>query len=185
MYCCEDYITDLKIVNAVINKCFKKDINSKVEVADLRQIGLLGIVKGRNYYKNVLSKETTFYWNCAYKEILNHIKHINNLSHKNSNISLNDLLSIKDTTVTLEDVIEDKDFNFDDYTELIVIKDVLRKYIKSLPKGTNIEKITKLTLLGYSTMEIMEQLGCTISYINRIKLEFKAKLKIMLDKELR
>lgn len=181
-YTLKDFNEDMEMCNAIIKRYFSKYKN---HAQDLRQEGVIGILNAREKFNEEISKKSTFFWTYCYYGMLTYVKKVIEAGHEEENISLNSVVNSRDEKSTLEDILQDKDFNFDDYTELIVIKDVLRRYVKSLPKGTNIEKITKLTLLGYSAREIMEQLGCTISYINRIKLEFKAKLKIMLDKELR
>lgn len=181
MYSSEDYNDDLKIVNAVIKNHFS---NYKNELEDLRQIGLMGICRSRNYYNRVISKSITYLWNGCYMEILNYLKHKFNNSHKHTSVSLNDYLPASDNKITLEDVIEDT-YNFDNIDDSIVIIDTIKKYFKEYKdKSSNAFKISKYTILGYSSKEIMEKLGVSVSYVNRIKQEFLAKLKIMLNKEL-
>ena len=181
MYSYKDYENDLKIVNAVIKKYFYKYKN---EFEDLRQIGLVGIVRSKLYYNCLVSKPITYLWNGCYMEILNYLKHNSNVSHQHLSVSLNDYLSTKDEKTTLEDVIEDT-YSFDDIDDNIVIIDTIKQYFKEYQnKKSNAFKISKYTILGYSSKEIMEKLGVSVSYINRVKQEFLAKLKIMLKKEL-
>ena len=181
MYSHDDYENDFKIVNAVIKKCFYKYKN---ELEDLRQIGFVGIVRSRLYYNRFVSKPITYFWNGCYMEILNYLKRNNFKSERLNVVSLNDSISSEDEKWTLEDVIQDT-YNFDDIDDNMVILDTIKKYFKSIPdKKSNSYKISKYTILGYSSKEIMDKLGVSVSYINRVKQEFLAKLKIMLKKEL-
>lgn len=176
------YEEDLKMCNAIIKRYFKK---YQYHAEDLRQEGIIGILGARERFNEQLSKKVTYLWSSCYFSMLSYIRKIIENEHEEENLSLNSPVSVNDDIVLLESILKDVDFDVDDYTEFIVIKDILKEYVNSLQKGTNIEKITKLTLLGYSSREIMEKLGCTVSYINRIKQEFKAKLKLMLNRELR
>ena len=173
------YQEDMKLCNALIKRYFSKYEN---ELDDLRQIGLIAQLRGReNFANSQKAKLSTYLWSCAYISILDYLRKIN----KNSiSVSLNDYLPTSDNKITLEDVIEDT-YNFDDIDDTIVIVDTIKKYFKEYKdKRSNAFKISKYTILGYSSKEIMEKLGVSVSYVNRIKQEFLAKLKIMLNKEL-
>lgn len=181
-YSIETYEADLKLCNAMIKRCFSKYKN---EVEDLRQVGLMAQVRGREKYElSEKAKLSTYLWTCTYISMLDYLRHNCLKNETHSNLSLNTLLPTRDGNVTLEDIIEDT-FSFDDIDDSIVIIDTIKKYFKEYEnKSSNAYRIAKYTILGYSSREIMEKLGISVSYINRVKQEFLAKLKIMLDKEL-
>lgn len=181
-YSVENYKEDLKLCNAMIKRYFFK---YQKEFEDLRQIGLIAQFRGRECYRNAQkTKLSTYLWSCTYLAMFDYLRRNNFKSEKLNVVSLNDSISLEDEKRTLEDVIQDT-YNFDDVDDNMVILDTIKKYFKSIPdKKSNSYKISKYTVLGYSSKEIMDKLGVSVSYINRVKQEFLAKLKIMLKKEL-
>lgn len=179
-YSNSDYLYDLKTCNVIIKKYFSDYKNFS---KDLRNIGLFGAYKGRHYWSKEKSQLNTYLWACIYTEMLLFIKRFLTNDYQNNDVSLNTTISQKDVSLTLEDVFSDS-FNFDDYDDTLVLIDILKKYLKGLNGNKKIATITKLIIKGYTSSEIAVKCDVSISYVNRVKQEFKFKLKNLIKKEL-
>ncbi len=167
---------NLRLVAHIVKKYETKNISSD----DLISIGTIGLIKGiDSYNKNKDVKLTTYAAKCAENEILMYNR--SNKKH-NNNVSLSEVIAYdKDgEEVTLSDVIEEKDNNFE---ENIHLKDNIKRikeYLNILtPRELNIiKKRYGLDNQKEETQkEIAKKLNISRSYVSRI--EKRALIKML------
>lgn len=177
-YSNEMYKEDIKLVNSVYNKYFKLYKNCK---DDLIAIGLFTAWKCRCNY-NGQDKYSTYCCQSVFNNMLMEITR-NKQYTEDYVLFSEEITSSKESKTTIADILEDKKFNIDDIDSCIVLQQLITNYLKELSKPNKIYRITLMILKGYSSKEIAEKTNCSITYVNRVKQEFKIKLKNLINKE--
>ena len=177
-YSNEMYQEDLKLVSSVYNKYFKLYKNCK---EDLIAEGLFTAWKCRCYY-NKKDKYSTFCCQSVFNRMFDLVAKGKQYIEDYVLFS-EELTSSKESKTTIADILEDKKFNIDDIDSCIVLQQLITNYLKELSKPNKIYRITLMILKGYSSKEIAEKTNCSITYVNRVKQEFKIKLKNLINKE--
>ncbi len=167
---------NLRLVAHIVKKYETKNISSD----DLISIGTIGLIKGiDSYNKEKGVKLTTYAAKCAENEILMYFR-----SNKkyNNNVSLNDIIAYdKDgDEITLSDVLEEKQVDFEETLDLKDNIKKITKYLKILtPREHNIiNKRYGLSNEKEKTQkEIAKELNISRSYVSRI--EKRALIKML------
>jgi len=167
---------NLRLVAHIVKKYENKNISND----DLISIGTIGLIKGiDSYKKNKDVKLTTYAAKCAENEILMYFR-----SNKkyNNNISINEIIAYdKDGgEITLSDVLEEKNNNFEETLDLKENIKKISKYLKLLNERelNIIKKRYGLYNEDEKTQkEIAKELKISRSYVSRI--EKRALIKIL------
>lgn len=168
-YTNKEYLEDVKLAIYTINTMFK---TLKLEKEDLVQECVIKLWKARERY----TKDKGGYSNFAINVCKNNILNIIREKEKSINdVSLNDVVKEDITFEELQscaDDLSDVDCKLD---VLNAVKDLLNK-----EKTTKKKKIYKYLLNNHSSRVIARNVGCSISYVNMVKLELKDKLTCLL-----
>ena len=167
---------NLRLVAHIVKKYESKNTSTD----DLISIGTIGLIKGiDSYNKNKDVKLTTYAAKCAENEILMYFR--SNKKYLN-NISLNEVIGYdKDgDEVTLSDVIEEKQVNFDEKLDLKDNIKRISKYLNVLTKR-ELNIINKRCGLSNNKeeaqKEIAKELNISRTYVSRI--EKRALIKML------
>lgn len=163
------YKQDLKMCNAIFKNFFSK---FKLDKEDLIQVGLYGIIRGRKYYIENISKLSSYLYSCCYLEMYKYVKK-NYCKGQFSCMFLNEKI-VDD--ITIEDTMGDE-MHID---ELGLDKILLE--IKSLAKKRLQSKSNKYLLYidykvnGLNNKEIQDKLVCCKQFISKLYKQFKQDL---------
>lgn len=178
-YTYENYEEDLKIANFVFIKHF---LRYQAMKDDLLQVAMVDLWKGRDCYDKSKGKYSTYACKICFNAMLIYIhKEFNNCADV---ISVNIQLKTTSNNLTLNECLEDTAYRIEDVEDIIVIRQVLKRYFKTLKKDSKEYKICKLVLKGNTTKEICSILQCSHQYVDKIKNQFRIQLKNMLKKEM-
>lgn len=161
----------------------KKYENTKVELEDLVSIGIIGLIKGINTYKNDKNiKLATYASRCIDNEILMYLR--KNKKRK-ADVSLDESLSFdsEGNELHLEDILgTEKDIVTKDLEE----NDMRKIMLKEIGKLNERDKQIMVLRYGlndtkeYTQKEVAELLGISQSYISRIEKKVISKISSMI-----
>ena len=161
----------------------KRYQNTKIDPEDLFSIGIIGLIKAiRSYNIEKNAKLGTYAARCIENEILMYIRqnkkhngnrHLSEVIHTNQDgeeLKLEDVISIEDTTMEIEDKLE-------------MLEMLSNTMTSALNKLGSREKIILLLKMGGKTQrEISKQFNLTQSYISRVQGKTNKKMKIFAQK---
>ena len=149
---------------------------------DLIQVALINMWNGRKYFDKTKSKYSTYAFKICFNSMLDFL--YKEFNHCDECISVNITLKTKNNNLILQDCLADTAYCIEDIEDLILIKQVIKKYLKTLNKDSKEYKICKLVLSGVPIMQIKDKIGCSKQYVARVKDRFRVEFKNMLRKEM-
>lgn len=158
----------------------KKYASTKVEQDDLISIGTIGLIKGINSFKpNKNVKLSTYVSRCIDNEILMHLRSVKKIG---AEVSLEDTIGKDkdDNTVTLQDVLENREKNIEEEVDLkMKIKKLYEKMKEVLKDREKLIIEMRFGLDGKKPRtqnQIAKMMGISRSYVSRIETKAIGKL---------
>lgn len=168
----DSYARDLLIthnIRLVIYEVMKKFRNTNCEAEDLVSVGILGLIKAVDNYKNDKNtKLTTYATRCIDNEILMYLIKAKKLLKQ---VSYNSELKYRDEYSMYLDALQKYDAEFIELIEDNNIIEMLKQIIEGLPKKERMVISLKFGLIDgicYSQTEISEKMNISQGYISKI-----------------
>lgn len=171
------------IIKNIAAKIYPYCKNNGVELSDLIQEGMIGLVKATQHFKD--NKEASFYTfavKCIERNMIDLKNSSNRLKHKVLNDSLPIEIESEDGGFNLESFLKS---DMDSPEKLLVNKEREKHLIKELQKVmTPLEiEVFKLKYVNYNYKEISKMLNKTPKQIDNALQRIKIKLNSIIEKE--